>query len=83
MVPLAKPGGWVAGEEPDPVFVCYPPNKNVDRLVEVLQQTWRLEQADIDVGRRLPGAVGAAGLEAAGLSRLRRPASAGHRRNQS
>jgi ubiquinone/menaquinone biosynthesis C-methylase UbiE len=80
MVRLARPGGWVAGEEPDPVFVCYPPNEAWTRLVEVLQQTWRLEQADINMGRRLPGLYRAAGLEDVGFHVFADAHPAGHRR---
>jgi SAM-dependent methyltransferase len=80
MVRLARPGGWVAGEEPDPVFVCYPPNGAWGRLVEVLQHTWRLEQADINMGRRMPELYRDAGLEDVGFHVFADVHAAGHRR---
>jgi ubiquinone/menaquinone biosynthesis C-methylase UbiE len=80
MVRLARPGGWVAGEEPDPIFVCYPPNEAWARLVEVLQETWRLEQADINMGRRMPELYRAAGLEDVGFHVFADVHPGGHRR---
>jgi len=53
MTRLARPGGWVAGEEADAVFVCHPPHEAWDRLAGVLRQAWRLEQADLNMGRRM------------------------------
>ena len=80
MVRLARPGGWVAGEEPDPIFVCSPPNEAWTRLAEVLRQTWRLEQSDINMGRRLPELYRAAGLEDVGFHVFADVHPAGHRR---
>jgi SAM-dependent methyltransferase len=80
MARLARPGGWVAGEEPDPIFVCSPPNEAWTRLAEVLRQTWRLEQSDINMGRRLPELYRAAGLEDVGFHVFADVHPAGHRR---
>jgi len=80
MVRLARPGGWVAGEEPYPVFVCYPPNGAWARLVEGLQHTWRLEQADINMGRRMPELYRDAGLEDVGFHVFADVHPVGHRR---
>jgi SAM-dependent methyltransferase len=68
MVRLAKPGGWVAGEEADGVlFVCSPPHPAWDRLTELFLETWELDGADIHVGRRLPGLYRHAGLVDVGV----------------
>jgi ubiquinone/menaquinone biosynthesis C-methylase UbiE len=80
MVRLAKPGGWVAGEEPDVIFVCNPANEAWNRLAEVLRQTWQLELADIKMGRRMTELYRAARLEDVGFHVFADVHPAGHRR---
>ncbi len=80
MVRLAKPGGWMAGEEPDPIFICYPPNEAWTRLVELLRQTWLMEQADINIGRQMTELYRTAGLEDVGFHVFADAHPAGHRR---
>ena len=61
---LARPGGWVAGQEPDVEHsLCYPPLPGWDRLRELLRLAFVRSGADPDVGRRLPELFRAAGLE--------------------
>jgi ubiquinone/menaquinone biosynthesis C-methylase UbiE len=64
MARLARPGGWVAGQEPDVEHsLCYPPLPGWDRLGELLRLAFHRSGADPDVGRRLPELFRAAGLE--------------------
>ena len=64
MVRLAKPGGWVASQEPDVEHaLCYPPLPAWDRLREVFRASFSRSGADPRVGRRLPELYRQAGLE--------------------
>jgi SAM-dependent methyltransferase len=64
MVRLAKPGGWVAGQEPDTeYFMCYPPHPAWDRLREIFQASFGRSGADLHIGRRLTELYRDAGLE--------------------
>ena len=54
MARLVRPGGWVTGEEADAIMVCYPRSEAWDRLCALLLRAWRLADADISIGRRLP-----------------------------
>ena len=81
MVRLARPGGWVAGEEADGVpFVCHPPHPAWDRLTEVFLATWALDGADIHMGRRLFGLYRQAGLADVGIEARADVYTAGHSR---
>jgi SAM-dependent methyltransferase len=64
MVRLAKPGGWVASQEPDVERgLCYPSLPAWDRLGEVFRASFNRSGADPCIGRRLPELYGEAGLE--------------------
>ena len=63
MARLIKPGGWVAGMEPDmSVQLYHPPNPAWDRLHEIFCAAFRVDGADPFIGRRLPELFRAAGL---------------------
>ena len=63
MVRLAKPGGWVAGQEPDCEHaLCYPPLPAWDRLTELLFASFGRSGADPLIGRRLAELYRDAGL---------------------
>jgi trans-aconitate methyltransferase len=64
MVRLARPGGWVASQEPDiENAFCYPPLPAWDRLREIFRASFGRSGADLLVGRRLPELYRRAGLE--------------------
>ena len=67
MVRLAKPGGWVACEEVDGLFLCQPPHPAWDRLTEVFLAVYGQDGADIHCGRRVPGLFQDAGLVDVGV----------------
>jgi SAM-dependent methyltransferase len=63
MVRLARPGGWVASQEPDcELAVCYPPLPAWDRLQELFLTCFARFGADPLIGRRVPELYRAAGL---------------------
>jgi SAM-dependent methyltransferase len=64
MARLARPGGWVASQEPDIENVfCYPPLPAWDRLCEIFRAGFGRSGADLLIGRRLPELYRQAGLE--------------------
>jgi SAM-dependent methyltransferase len=64
MVRLARPGGWVASQEPDiEGAFCYPPLPAWDRLHEIFRASFGRSGADLLIGRRLPELYRRAGLE--------------------
>jgi len=64
MVRLAKPGGWVASQEPDVEHaLCYPPLPAWDRLREVFRASFGRSGADLRIGRRLTELYRQAGLQ--------------------
>jgi SAM-dependent methyltransferase len=64
MVRLARPGGWVASQEPDTQNAfCYPPLPAWDRLREIFHAGFGRSGADLIIGRRLPEMYRQAGLE--------------------
>ena len=64
MVRLARPGGWVASQEPDTEHAfCYPPLPAWDRLREIFRASFGRSGADLLIGRRLPELYRQAGLE--------------------
>jgi ubiquinone/menaquinone biosynthesis C-methylase UbiE len=64
MVRLAKPGGWVAGLEPDTeAAICYPPHPAFDRLCEIFTIAFSRNGADPFFGRRLAELYREAGLQ--------------------
>jgi ubiquinone/menaquinone biosynthesis C-methylase UbiE len=55
MVRLARPGGWVAGLEPDTeTAICHPPHPAFDRLCEIFTVAFSRNGADPHFGRRMP-----------------------------
>lgn len=63
MVRLARPGGWVASQEPDTGHaLCYPPLPAWDRLREIFTVAHGRLGADPRIGRRLPELLRQAGL---------------------
>jgi ubiquinone/menaquinone biosynthesis C-methylase UbiE len=64
MVRLARPGGWVAGLEPDTeAAICYPPHPAFDRLREIFTIAFSRNGADPHFGRRLAELYRQAGLQ--------------------
>jgi SAM-dependent methyltransferase len=64
LVRLARPGGWVAGLEPDPdSTICYPPHPAVDRLCELFNLAFARNGADPRLGRRMAALYRDARLE--------------------
>ena len=64
MVRLARPGGWVACEEPDAEFsLCYPELPAWDRMHDLFEASHVRFGADLLIGRRLPELFRNAGLE--------------------
>jgi trans-aconitate methyltransferase len=64
MVRLARPGGWVASQEPDVEYaICHPPLPAWDRLREIFKTSFTRSGADLRLGRWLPGMYRQAGLE--------------------
>ena len=64
MVRLARPGGWVAGLEPDTeAAICYPPHAAFDRLCEIFTVAFSRNGADPHFGRRMAELYRQAGLE--------------------
>ena len=68
MVRLARPGGWVASQEPDVENAfCYPPLPAWDRLREIFRASFGRSGADLFIGRRLTELYRQAGLEEIGV----------------
>jgi SAM-dependent methyltransferase len=64
MARLARPGGWVASQEPDVGHaLCYPPLPAWDRLREIFLAAFTRSGADPYIGRRLATMYWQAGLE--------------------
>ncbi len=64
MVRLARPGGWVASQEPDAEYrLCYPPLPAWDRLGQIFEASFDRSGADLRIGRRLTELYRDAGLE--------------------
>src|SRR5262249_33234004 len=63
MVRLARPGGWVAGLEPDTqASICYPPHAALDPPCEIFTVTFSRNGADPHIGRRMAELYRRAGL---------------------
>ncbi len=81
MVRLARPGGWVASQEPDMAYqLCYPPQPAWDRLGEIFHASFGRAGADLHIGRRLTELYRAAGLTEIGLTAHAGVYPAGHSR---
>ena len=64
MVRLARPGGWVAGLEPDTeAAICYPPHPAFDRLSEIFTAAFSRNGAQPHFGRRMALLYRQAGLQ--------------------
>lgn len=64
MVRIARPGGWVASQEPDAErAVCYPPLPAWERLHELFRASFGRAGAELLIGRRLTELYREAGLE--------------------
>jgi len=64
MARLARPGGWVACQEPDvEVVLCYPPLPACDALTDLFRASFERAGADLRIGRRVGGMFWDAGLE--------------------
>lgn len=64
MLRLARPGGWLAVQELDAMsFVCEPPHPAWTRLWNAVVVVGTELGIDVNVGRRAPGMLRAAGLE--------------------
>ncbi|HEY3259080.1 MAG TPA: methyltransferase domain-containing protein [Pseudonocardiaceae bacterium] len=64
MVRLARPGGWVAGQEPDvECAICYPRLPAWDRLRQIFRAGFDRLGADLLIGRRLTELYRQAGLQ--------------------
>jgi SAM-dependent methyltransferase len=65
---LARPGGWVASTEPDEGHPwCYPPHPAFERISEIFHTVFSRNGASLQIGRRVPELLRAAGLEVAGV----------------
>jgi ubiquinone/menaquinone biosynthesis C-methylase UbiE len=63
MVRLVRPGGWIAGLEPDTeMAICYPPHPAFDRLCEIFTIAFTRNGADPHIGRRMAELYREAGL---------------------
>lgn len=81
MVRLARPGGWVAGLEPDTEYaICYPPHPAVDQLSELFWAAFSRNGADPFIGRRMGELYRQAGLEDVTVDARVRVYPAGHSR---
>jgi ubiquinone/menaquinone biosynthesis C-methylase UbiE len=64
MVRLARPGGWVASQEPDVEHALYyPPLPAWDRLWDIFRAAFARAGADLYIGRRLAEMYRQAGLQ--------------------
>ncbi len=81
MVRLVRPGGRVAGLEPDPeAAICYPAHSAFDRLCELFSAAFSRNGADPHIGRRMAELYREAGLEDVTLQARARVYPAGHSR---
>jgi ubiquinone/menaquinone biosynthesis C-methylase UbiE len=81
MVRMARPGGWVAGLEPDTEFsLCYPPHPAFDRLSEIFTIAFSRNGADPHIGRRMGELYRQAGLGDVSVEARARVYPVGHSR---
>lgn len=81
MVRLAKPGRWIASQEPDvEIGICYPQLDAWDRLVEIFRAGFSRSGADLMIGRKLAELYRLAGLEQIGVMSHAASYPAGHSR---
>lgn len=64
MMACARPGGWVAAQEPDTAaWMCEPSCPAWDRLLELFSAHYRARGCDPRIGRRLPALFHALGVD--------------------
>ena len=81
MVRLARPGGWVASQEPDAEHaICYPALPAWTRLHELFQTSFGRNGADLLIGRRLAELYREAGLRDVQVQARARAYPAAHTR---
>ncbi len=81
MVRLAKPGGWVASQEPDVEHaLCYPPLPAWERMREIFRAGFSRSGADLRIGRRLTEVYRQAGLADVEVAAYASVYPAGHTR---
>jgi ubiquinone/menaquinone biosynthesis C-methylase UbiE len=81
MVRIARPGGWVASQEPDAgSSLCYPALPAWDRMFDLFQASFGRSGADLRIGRRLTELMRAAGLTEVQLTVHAGSYPAGHSR---
>jgi SAM-dependent methyltransferase len=81
MTRLARPGGWVASQEPDCEYsLCYPPIPAWSRLHEIFRAAFGWSGADLLIGRRVSELYRDAGLEEIGMQSHAPCYPAGHSR---
>ncbi|HEY2653099.1 MAG TPA: methyltransferase domain-containing protein [Solirubrobacteraceae bacterium] len=81
MVRLVRPGGWVAGLEPDTGHdICYPSHPAYERLAEVFGVAFARNGADRCIGRRVSELYRQAGLDPVVLEARATAYPAGHSR---
>jgi SAM-dependent methyltransferase len=81
MTRLARPGGWVACQEPDTsCLLCYPSLPALDTLIELFRAGFGRAGADPYIGRRLGGMLWDAGLADVGVAVHASCYPAGHSR---
>jgi ubiquinone/menaquinone biosynthesis C-methylase UbiE len=82
MTRLVRPGGWVAGLEPDTDYsLCYPALPAWDRLCEIFGSAFGRNGADPFIGRRMSELYREAGLEDISVEMLAPVYPAGHTRH--
>jgi SAM-dependent methyltransferase len=81
MARLARPGGWVAGMEPDTEYaMCYPPHPAFTRICEIFLVAAARSGADPRIGRRVPELLRQAGLQDVRVEAKTRAHPPGHSR---
>jgi ubiquinone/menaquinone biosynthesis C-methylase UbiE len=81
MVRLTRPGGWVAGLEPDAeCSFCYPAHPAYTRITELFRAGFTRNGADPRIGRRMAELYRQAGLRDIGVEAVARVCRAGDSR---
>jgi ubiquinone/menaquinone biosynthesis C-methylase UbiE len=81
MIRLARPGGWIASQEPDCEYsLCYPPILAWDRLHELFLAGFGRSGANPRIGRRLTELFRDAGLTEIGMASFAPAYPVGHSR---
>jgi SAM-dependent methyltransferase len=81
MVRIARPGGWIACQEPDAGFsLCYPQLPAWDRMLDLFDASFGRTGADVRIGRKLTELLRDAGLADVQLTVHAASYPAGHSR---